>query len=202
MDHTIPEDRFDTLFRVLSSSRFLAKEGLGNEVPYFIETYEIRNQYNVYKKLNALIKRLETTGIQVLSFGLYDFVIDHFESEGELKKLFEAEKSVPKHKFQTEMTKMVSLRTITVPEIARRTKESGAQLIIIWQVGEVYPFIRTHELLSSLQSELTDKPVVVFFPGTYTSSYDDGFQLSLFGTQTARYYRAFKLDEFLAREDF
>ena len=193
------EDRFDTLYRILSDKRFLAREGLGNEVPYFIETYDITHQEAVYRKRGALEKRLEAVGIAVASIGLFDFMIGHFTGTNELEDLFNAEKSVSKATLLEEMAKMLSVETVVVPEIARRAREKEAHLVMLYQVGEVYPYLRTHEILSSLQSVLADRPVVVFFPGTYTASYKEGFQLSLFGTQAARYYRAFKLDEYLSR---
>jgi len=192
-------DRFETLYRILSDQRFLAREGLGNEVPYFIETYDIAHQEAVYRKREALEKRLEAAGITTASIGLFDFAIGHFEGTHELDELFQAEKSVSKATLLEEMVKMLSVESILVPEIARRASEKEARLVMIHQVGEVYPYLRTHEILSSLQSVLADRPVIVFFPGTYTTSYKEGFQLSLFGTQTARYYRAFKLDEYLTR---
>lgn len=193
------EDRFETLFRILSDGKFLAKEGLGNEVPYFIETYDIARQNLEYRKIGALEKRLEGAGIPVASIGLYDFAVECFETSGELDELFDAEKSVPKSTMLEEMVKMLSVENTLVPEIARRVAEKDARLVFIHQVGEVYPYLRTHEILSSLQTVVADRPVVVFFPGTYTTSYKEGFQLSLFGTQSARYYRAFKLDDYLSR---
>jgi len=193
------EDRFDTLYRILSDPRFLAREGLGNEVPYFIETYEITHQEAVYRKRGALEKRLEAAGLSVASIGLFDFAMEHFRSANELDDLFGAEKSVSKATMLEEMAKMLSVENVLVPEIERQAREKEARLVMLYQVGEVYPYLRTHEILSSLQSVLADRPVIVFFPGTYTTSYKDGFQLSLFGTQSARYYRAFKLDEYLSR---
>lgn len=197
--HAEREDRFDTLFRILSSPRFLAREGLGNEVPYFIETYDVARQDAVYIKLAALEKRLAAAGIELASVGLFDFVMDFFKRTDELGDLFQAERGVPKVTFHDEMAKMLSVESILVPEIARRAREKEARLVLIHQVGEVYPYLRTHEILSSLQPVLADRPVVVFFPGTYTTSLKDGFQLSLFGTQSARYYRAFKLNDYVAR---
>lgn len=193
------EDRFDTLYRILSDPRFLAREGLGNEVPYFIETYEITHQETIYRKRGALEKRLEAAGLSVASIGLFDFAMEHFRSANELDDLFGAEKAVSKATMLEEMAKMLSVESVLVPEIERQAREKEARLVMLYQVGEVYPYLRTHDILSSLQSVLADRPVIVFFPGTYTTSYKDGFQLSLFGTQSARYYRAFKLDEYLSR---
>lgn len=44
-------------------------------------------------------------------------------------------------------------------------------------VGEVYPYIRSH----NLQSTAKDKPTVLFFPGSYTHSMATGGSLDLFG---------------------
>jgi len=199
MTASLDKDRFDILFSILSSSHFLNKEGLANEVPYFIETYDIRDQAIIYRKLDALTKRLQSVGIQVLSMGLYDFVIEHLQASEDLEALLAQESQISKPKLYKEMVRMLSLQNVTVPEIARRAHEASAQIVIVWQVGEVYPYIRTHELLSALQPVLSDRPVVVFFPGTYRINYEEGATLSLFGKQTARYYRAFKLDDYIAR---
>jgi hypothetical protein len=130
---------------------------------------------------------------------LYDFIIQYFQKNNELQTLFEAEKTVDKSVLMEEMIKMLSIENLIVPEISAYAHEKDARLVFIYQAGEVYPFLRIHEILSTLQTKLADRPVIVFFPGTYTTTYNEGFQLSLFGTQSARYYRAFKLDDYLAR---
>lgn len=193
------EDRFETIYRILSNKRFLGMEGLGNEVPYFIETYDIAHQEAINRKRSALEKRLEATGVAVASIGLFDFAMEYFKNSHELDDLFSVEKTVSKSRLQDEMEKMLSVEHVLIPEISRCVGEKEARLVLIHQVGEVYPYLRAHDILNSLQSVMADRPVVVFFPGTYTTSYKEGFLLSLFGTQTARYYRAFKLDEYISR---
>ena len=193
------EESFETLFKIISSPKFLAMEGLGKEVPYFIHAYDIEDQSIVYGKIEALIKRLELQGISVAQFGLYDFFIDRFKDAGELDDLFALEPTVEKATLLDEMMKMLSPESTVVPAIVNRIEESSAKVVIIWQVGEVYPYIRTHEILTNLQSKLSDRPVIVFFPGEYITSYQEGFKLKLFGKLEARYYRAFKLEEYIIR---
>ncbi len=190
------EETFDTLFRIISNPKFLAMEGLGKEVPYFIHAYEIEDQAIVYKRIEALIQRLQLEGA---ALGLYDFVIEHFKGSDELEDLFALEPSVSKDTLLDEMMKMLSPETAVVPEIVRRIEDSSAKVAIIWQVGEVYPYIRAHEILTNLQSKLSDRPVIVFFPGEFITSYQEGFKLKLFGKLEARYYRAFKLEEYIIR---
>ena len=62
-------------------------------------------------------------------------------------------------------------------------------VLIITGVGEVYPFMRVHNVLNNMQSTFRDVPIVVAYPGSY-----DGGSLSLFGKLSdGNYYRAFDL---------
>lgn len=63
----------------------------------------------------------------------------------------------------------------------------GRDVLIVTGVGKIYPFMRAHIILESIQPVFSDIPVVLFYPGTY-----DGQQLKLFGTiADGNYYRAF-----------
>jgi phosphosulfolactate phosphohydrolase-like enzyme len=67
-------------------------------------------------------------------------------------------------------------------------------VIFLSGVGEVYPFIRSHNVLNNLQSTAKDKPTVLFFPGSYTHSTATGGSLDLFGLlHDDKYYRAFNI---------
>jgi len=66
-------------------------------------------------------------------------------------------------------------------------------IIFITGVGEVYPYLRTHKLLSTLESKFTEKPLVLFFPGKYETDNVKGSNLTLFGILDDRYYRAFNI---------
>ena len=78
----------DSLFHILSNEKFLRMEGLGNEVPFFVHTYDIADQVAVYTRLKELVNRLETSGVRPLLISLYDMVIEHFQEAGELEDLF------------------------------------------------------------------------------------------------------------------
>ena len=78
-----------------------------------------------------------------------------------------------------------------MPEIVKKSKNN--QIVFLYGIGEVYPYIRSHTILNNLQSYITDKPLVMFFPGVYT-----GTELSLFGImKDDNYYRAFNLDSLI-----
>jgi len=64
-------------------------------------------------------------------------------------------------------------------------------------VGEVFPYIRSHNVLNNLQSVAKTHPTVMFFPGEYIHSDDIGSALELFGClEDDRYYRAFNIYDY------
>jgi len=189
----------DRLFQLFTNKRFLAMEGLGNEVPFFVHTYDISEQRRIYDLVKGLVKRLKTSGVEVCLAGLYDMVIDHFREAGELEDLFAYERDVPKSEFLKEMRSYLSYDDVIKPWFQARLEDEPYKLLFIYQVGEVFPYIRTHNLLNHLQSVVTSIPLVVFFPGEYITSYEHGFTLNLFGKFEGPYYRAFKLEDYLVR---
>ena len=189
----------ENVFEILSNEKFLRMEGLGNEVPFFVHTYDIGDQVALYKRVRELVNRLETSGIRTLLISLYDMVIEHFQDTGELEDLFAFEPTVSKEEFQAEMHSYTNPDVLVRPYFSSKLKEDDYRLVIVYQVGEVFPFMRTHNVLNNLQTVVTDRPLVVFFPGSYETSPEQGFKLSLFGRFPGPYYRAFKLEDYVIR---
>jgi len=64
-------------------------------------------------------------------------------------------------------------------------------------IGQVFPFLRPHSILSHLQAQLSDQLTVMFFPGDYSYTEAKGATLDIFGLkQEERYYRAFNIFEY------
>ncbi len=189
----------EKLFELLSNEKFLRMEGLGNEVPFFVYAYDIKQQTEIYKRVDSLAKRLNVSGIEVCLVGLYTMVISHFEKSGELEELFQFEKEVTKDEFLEEMQSYLSVDSVIKPYFKTMLSRKSYRLVFVYQVGEVFPFLRSHILLNNLQSVVTDMPMVLFFPGEYITSYEHGFKLNLFGKFEGPYYRAFKLEDYVVR---
>jgi hypothetical protein len=189
----------ETLFQILSNEKFLRMKGLGNEVPFFVHTYNIAEQVAVYIRIRELVNRLELSGVRTLLISLYDMVIEHFKESGELNDLFAFEPTVSKEEFREEMHSYTNPDDLVRPYFAAKLREDDYRLILVFQVGEVFPFMRTHNVLNNLQTVVTDRPLVVFFPGEYETSPEHGFKLSLFGRFPGPYYRAFKLEDYMVR---
>lgn len=190
---------FEDLFSIMKSKDFLSMEGLGNEVPFFVHAYEPSIQDKVYEGIHNLIKRLETEGVEPLLIGLYDMVVEYLQENNELDDTFVYEKSVSKEEFFKEMVNTFNADGVVKPYFKKKLDEASYKMVIVYQVGEVFPFLRTHNVLNWLQSVVKNIPLIVFFPGEYITSLDEGFKLNLFGKFSGPYYRAFRLEEYAIR---
>jgi hypothetical protein len=67
-----PTVLFDHLLSVLSSERFLRKQGLGNEVPFFIYPFDPQHAVAIDINRSHLVAKLLERGVSVLDVNLYD----------------------------------------------------------------------------------------------------------------------------------
>ena len=187
-------DRFEHLVALISSPRFLKKEGLGNEVPFFICPFKVSETIEIQKIQCRLVKHLEQKGVAVLSLNLYDICIDILKKNGDWEWLVENEHAISKNELLEDMQSMLDVETIIIPEIAERMKKIHFDVLFLTGVGEVFPYIRSHNVLNNLQSTVTEQPAVLFFPGEYKQSPERGASLELFGKlRDDKYYRAFNI---------
>ena len=87
---------FGHLLTVLSGQRFLQKQGLGNEVPFFICPFDAEASVDVERLQRQLVNRLEQTGVRILEINLYDLSIEILKDRGIWEQILEMENSVSK----------------------------------------------------------------------------------------------------------
>jgi len=188
------KERFRHLLGIIGSERFLNKQGLGNEVPFFICPYKPEEAIDMERMQGQLINKLAQNGVPVLDINLYDVVVNILKDEGDWEWCIEEEESISKDEFKEELQSMLDIETVLTPAIAQKMKESEFQVMFISGAGEVFPYIRSHNVLNNLQKIAKDKPTVMFFPGEYTQSLESGATLELFGRlHDDKYYRAFNI---------
>ena len=194
IDNMTPQERFDHLLNVISSERFLKKQGLGNEVPFFICPYPSKEAIAVERMIQQLKNKLEQQGIPILSINLYDLVIELLKARNIWDKILETESQVSKDQLKELLQGVLDSQDHLVPAISKKMAESEFDVLFISGVGEVFPYIRSHNVLNNLQSKAKDKPTVMFFPGEYKHTLEDGASLDLFGLlHDDKYYRAFNI---------
>lgn len=188
------QDRFQHLFAVISGQRFRGKQGLGNEVPFFICPFKPEESIEMERLQRQLMNRLEQIGVRVLEINLYDLSIEILNREGDFRWLLENEQNLSKNKLQEELQGILDVATVVIPAIAVKLASTDFEVLFLSGVGEVFPYIRSHNVLNNLQSTAKEKPTVMFFPGTYTHSLESGTSLDLFGRlHDDKYYRAFNI---------
>lgn len=195
IDETSPIiTRFDHLYKLISSERFLKKQGLGNEVPFFICPYRPEEDVEMKRLERQLIKQLDQHGVSILHINLYDLSIEMLKERGIWDRILNAEQNVVKEKFKELLQGVLDPENHLIPAIARKMERTNFDVMFISGAGEVFPYIRTHNVLNNLQSTAKDKPTVLFFPGRYTHSLEGGASLDLFGRlHDDKYYRAFNI---------
>ncbi|SIR37703.1 protein of unknown function [Rhizobium sp. RU35A] len=186
--------RAEHLFKVITSHRFLTKQGLGNEVPFFIYPYDAGEGLSVIEDRRDLIGRIGHAGVTVLDLSLYDLSLGILEERGILEQVLEVESETEKSELRELLQSVLDPQANLIPKIAEAISSKPHDVIFLSGVGEVYPYIRSHNVLNNLQSTAKDKPTVLFFPGSYTHALATGASLDLFGClHDDKYYRAFNI---------
>jgi hypothetical protein len=187
-------ERYDHLLSIISSQRFLKKEGLGNEVPFFICPFHPGEFEEMSRLYVQLVNQLRNKGIRVLKINLYDLTIEILMKRGVWEKVLEEEQELTKAELKELLQGALDPENYLIPAIAQKMEKDEYDVMFITGVGEVFPYIRSHTVLNNLQSVAKEKPTIMFFPGEYNQSIEKGSALNLFGKLLDdNYYRAFNI---------
>ncbi len=187
-------DRFQHLYAVISGKRFLEKQGLGNEVPFFLCPFKPEEYVSMEQLRRQLVNQLENNGVSVLEINLYDLSVEILKDRDVWNRILDIEESVSKEQFKELLQGVLDPEKHLIPAIAVKLKNKDFDVLFLSGVGEAFPYIRSHNVLNNLQSTAKKKPTVMFFPGSYTYSPESGASLNLFGRlHDDKYYRAFNI---------
>ena len=179
------------LFAVLSGKRFRQMEGLGNEVPFFIYPYAPEDALEVAKSKKRIKNRLGNAGIRVREVNLHDLSVEILKARGVWERVLAAEPDNDKDDFREMLQGMLDPQVHIASAIRAKIEDGDFDIFFLTGIGEVFPYIRSHNVLNNLQSVVTGKPMLMFFPGRYEQSDTLGSSLVLFGRlKDDQYYRA------------
>ena len=204
-------NRFEHLIQVIGSERFLQMRGLNNDLPFYVcefragEAFEMqRMQRQLISSLaNLSVPCLDGRGVRVLDINLYDLSIELLRaragsSDGSRlwDEVLAVEPDVEKDNLLELLQNVLGVEDYLIPAIGARLQQSDFDVLFLSGIGDVFPYIRSHNVLNNLQSTAKDKPTVLFFPGEYRHSLEQGASLELFGLlHDDKYYRAFNIFE-------
>lgn len=185
--------RFEHLLKLMSSRKFLDMTGPSNDVPYYICPFRVEETSQMYKHIGQLTNALELKQIKVLIIDLYRLCIEHLSNLAVLDGFISEETKTPRDIFYKSISGLTDTVEFICPLITDKIHNEEPDIVFIKGVGEVYPYLRSHKILSTLESKFTEKPLVLFFPGRYETDNVKGSNLTLFGILDDRYYRAFNI---------
>jgi hypothetical protein len=204
-------NRFEHLIQVIGSERFLQMRGLNNDLPFYICEFRASEAFEMQRMQRQLISSLANLsvpclggrGVKVLDINLYDLSIELLQARAgnsDGSRLWDdvlaVEAGVEKDNLLELLQNVLGVEDYLIPAIGERLQRSGFDVLFLSGIGEVFPYIRSHNVLNNLQSTAKDKPTVLFFPGEYRHSLEQGASLELFGLlHDDKYYRAFNIFE-------
>lgn len=203
--------RFEHLVSVMSGQRFLEMRGLNNDLPFYICEFKAGEAFEIQRMQRQLINTLaglrvdclQGRGVTVLEINLYDLTIELLKArEGSepgmsvWDQVQRDEQGYEKEALLELLQGVLDIKEHLIPAIGERIAQADYDVLFLSGIGEVFPYIRSHNVLNNLQSTAKDNPTVLFFPGEYRHSLEQGASLELFGLlHDDKYYRAFNIFE-------
>ena len=191
-------DLFQHLIKVLQDERFLKMQGLNQEVPFFLCPFSVKQKLEIEDMLPRLTKRLREANVNVVEINLYDLCLEYLQKNDLFEQLCEIEQDTEKGYFLESLQSILDIESILIPEIEQIIAISNKiDVLFLTGVGEVFPYIRTHNILNNLQRVAKAFPTLLFFPGEYEQSLEKGASLRLFGKlPDDQYYRAYDITHY------
>ena len=180
------------VYEVLRSTRFLKMEGLSKEVPFFIYHYPPAWARDVDGLRERITTKLRSDdGLNVVEINLYDLAVQLLRERGVWERVLAMESDMDKAEFRETLQGMLDPHDHLAPAIRTLLDAVPSDMVFLAGIGEVFPFIRTHTILENLQSVVTGRPMLAWFPGTYEFTQASGHQLRALNLSASdSYYRA------------
>jgi hypothetical protein len=170
----------------ISDPAFLANKGLSNEVGIHVFKYDPKHELIV----RDYVERLSATPsdcFRVIELDMYKILLYILEEKHVLNTVPSLEEKKGKEYL------LAQLQKIATPEAflakMKYSPHERGDVLFLTGIGKVYPFMRSHKMLDSMQQAFSDIPIVMFYPGDF-----NGQSLILFDKfHDGNYYRAFNL---------
>lgn len=183
---TILQD-LDRIKTRISDPDFLSNKGLSNEVGIHVFCYDPADELVV----QDYVRRLKTeagTPYHIIECDLYEIFLSLLEDKRVLRTTANLEEKHGKEYLLAQLQKIATPEAL-LSRMNYPNHEKGRDVLFMTGIGKIYPFMRSHQMLNSMQHLFADIPVIIFYPGTFS-----GNTLSLFDEfLDGNYYRAFNL---------
>lgn len=184
------DDRLNKIWGRITSSEFLHNKGLGNEIGFYIFDYPPDKEPQMRDHISFLMKHIkkERPELKAEHIDLFTLMIDYLKDRNLLDKAFKYEETKGSDGLLSALCKTLSAERLA-EAFVKKAEPDKKDLVLTSGIGKVWPLLRSHLLLNSLQPLMGYTPLVLFYPGQYS-----GQDLRLFNRLEGKnYYRAFRL---------
>lgn len=179
-------ERLDKVRKLIQEPDFLESKGLSNEVNIRIFCYDAKDEMTV-RHFVEQIKSDQTLSCHLIEYNLYQIFLSICDDMEIMDEIPDMEQSQGKD-YLLEQMRYIATERAFVKKMQYGPHELG-DVLMLTGVGEVFPFMRIHSLLETMQPYFSDIPILVLYPGVF-----DGRHVKLFNKlQPNDYYRAFNI---------
>lgn len=178
--------RLDLLRKEIQKNDFLEGTGLSNEVNIRIFCYEPADEMFVLHFIEQITND-SSLNCRLLERNLYKIFLAICDDLGITDAIPDMEETDGGEYLLEQLHSAVGGEDY-IEKMQYSPHEKG-DILMLTGVGDVFPFMRVHTLLETLQPHFSDIPILVMYPGEF-----DGHQLKLFSRLIpSDYYRAFNI---------
>ena len=170
----------------ISDANFLANKGLSNEVGIHVFHYAPKHELIVRDYIERLVNT-PSDDFRVIERDMYKILLEILEEKRVLGTVPGVEEKKGKDYLLTQIQKIATQGDFLTK--MKYEPQKHGDVLFLTGIGKVYPFMRSHKMLDSMQQAFSDIPIVMFYPGEF-----NGQSLILFEKfHDGNYYRAFNL---------
>ena len=110
--------QLDRLFSILSHKSFLTMQGLANEVPIFIQPYDVAAEDKTASLIRALAQRLRSSGIRVAEVDLFQLLLEELKEEQLLETFTDPNENFDRLDLLRDLGNYADSKELIVPRLA------------------------------------------------------------------------------------
>jgi len=180
------KQELDRIKTRISDANFLANKGLSNEVGIHVFKYAPQHELIVRDYIERLVST-PSNDFRVIERDMYKILLEILDEKRVLGTIPGLEEKKGKDYLLAQLQKIATQEAFLAK--MKYEPHKPGDVLFLTGVGKVYPFMRSHKMLDSMQQAFSDIPIVMFYPGEF-----NGQSLILFEKfHDGNYYRAFNL---------
>ncbi len=180
------KQELDKIKARISDPNFLANKGLSNEVGIHVFKYAPQHEIIVRDCIERLVNTPSDV-YRIVERDMYKILLEILQEKRVLGSVPDLEEKKGKDYLLDKLQKIATPAAF-LAKLQYEPHKRG-DVMFLTGIGKVFPFMRAHKMLDSMQQVFSDIPIVMFYPGEF-----NGQNLILFEKfNDGNYYRAFNL---------